>query len=219
MIRWWNETMAAFGDAIPIPLMVFLSFIVTALFAVGWYYWPSWLPPYGRHRRSGAGRSSRSGDRRARFKLGRLRWRLRWRRRRRTPEDPVPSEDLGPDDLPDLPAALLTLSADQLAEAGRFAEAVRERLRAILRDLIERGLIPPSPGWTVTELGRQAALTVPPLGQPLNAAVDVFSSIWYGLRPATADDNSAMRTHAAAVGQILADASNPMPKHAERGAS
>jgi hypothetical protein len=85
----------------------------------------------------------------------RLRWLLFWRRRRRRTV-PADIDGLAPDELPDLPAELLALTADQLAAAGRYAEAVRERLRAIVRELIDREVIEHRPGWTVTELAAAA---------------------------------------------------------------
>lgn len=210
--RWWNETVAALADMVPggVPMLAFLSIVATLLFSLAWYFWPQWLPWRWRTR-DGARRGSkrRRGDGAShRFRLGALRWRwrLRWRRRRRKPE-PVPA-DLPPDELPDLPAEVLALTADQLAAAGRFAEAVRERLRAVVRDLIERDVIPPSPGWTVTELSAAAITARPALGPPLRAAVDLFSQIWYGLRPATADDDQRMRTHAGGVRAALAGVAN-----------
>lgn len=121
------------------------------------------------------------------------------------------------DEVPDLPAEVLTLSADELAAAGRFAEAVRERLRAILRALMERDLLPISPGWTVMELARAGGQARAELAQPLDAAAAVFSDIWYGLRPATAEDDAAMRAHAAAVTAVLADVT-PAPAAAGRPA-
>jgi hypothetical protein len=99
---------------------------------------------------------------------------------------------------------VLALSADELAAAGRWAEAVRERLRAILRGLIERELVPSSPGWTVMELVRAAGRSRGDLSAPLDAAAAIFSEIWYGLRPATAEDDAAMRAHAAAVAALVA---------------
>ena len=111
--------------------------------------------------------------------------------------------DLPPDELPDLPAATLVLSADEYAAAGRFAEAVRERLRAIVRDLVEREVITHRPGWTVTELAREAASARPAAATPLDAATAVFSEIWYGQRVATATDDQAMRTHASGVRTAL----------------
>ena len=156
------------------------------------------LEPGGRDR----GRDRTSGRRRPRIRLrlGRLGW--RWRRRKRVKGRGEADEEYGADELPDIPAAELALSADELAAAGRYKEAVRERLRAMVRDLIELGVLPQTPGWTVTELAVAATAKRPALATPMRAAVDVFSHIWYGLRPATVEDDRAMRAHAAAVGQV-----------------
>jgi hypothetical protein len=80
----------------------------------------------------------------------------------------------------------------------------------MLRELIERGLLPASPGWTVMELAAAGARTRSALAGPLGAAAGIFSEIWYGLRPATADDDAAMRTHAAAVTAVAVE-SEPTP--------
>jgi hypothetical protein len=110
-----------------------------------------------------------------------------------------------PDDqLPALPAQELALSADQLAAEGRFAEAVRERLRAIVAQLVEQGVIAHVPGWTVTELAAQARRARPQLRSDLDNAVQLFSRIWYGLTPATAGDDEAMRGYARGVHEHLA---------------
>lgn len=205
MSRWINESFDNLTALMSVPMMVFLSIVLTILIAVGWYFWPAWLPWHWKRRDPGArDRAARSRDGQRRFRLGRLRWRLRWRRRRNRAVTPDDVDELPADELPELPAAVLALSADQLAAAGRYAEAVRERLRSIVRDLIERGLIPPSPGWTVTEMARQAGTTLPPLAAPMVAAVDVFSRIWYGLLPAHAEDDAAMRSYAETITQTLA---------------
>jgi hypothetical protein len=208
--RVWNEIVAVLADLVRggVPALVFLSFVGALLVALGWYFWPSWLPWYWRLRegRGGGGRTDRRTDWRGRFRLGGLRWRLRWRRRRaRVEEEQL---DLPPDVLPDLPAGVLALTADQLAAAGRYAEAVRERLRAMVRDLIERGVLPHSPGWTVTELATAAGRARPPLAAPLAGGVGVFSEIWYGLRPATAEDDATMRRYA---DQIAGSLTQPAP--------
>ena len=209
-MRWWTESIAALADAVPggVPMLVFLSFVLAVLLSLALYFWPGWLPWNWRFRRGsrGKGRSNQResrGWRRFRFGALRWRWRFRWRRRRRGERDAL--DDLPPDELPDMPAEVLALTADQLAAAGRYAEAVRERLRAIVRDLIERAVIPHTPGWTVTELAAAAGRARPALSPPLRGAADVFSEIWYGLRPATLDDDIAMRAHAKAVKQVLAD--------------
>jgi hypothetical protein len=202
-MRWWNEAVADLGDVIPVPLLAFLSLVLTLIIALLLYFWPlnfAWGSGSGRRRRDRS-KDGRVGGRRFRFGALRWRWRLRWRRRRRQASE---LDDLPADELPDLPASVLALTADELAAAGRYAEAVRERLRAIVRDLIERDVIPNSPGWTVTELARAAVQTRPALGSGLNGAVRVFSEIWYGLKPATADDDQSMRGYAAATAQALA---------------
>jgi hypothetical protein len=117
--------------------------------------------------------------------------------------------------VPDLPAEVLAMTADELAAAGRYAEAVRERLRSMLRLLIERGILPASPGWTVMELAGAARRARPALAGPLSDAADVFSKIWYGLRPATEQDDAAMRSHAAEVARVAdAPALQPTPASA-----
>jgi len=210
MIRWWNEAVATLADVGwgGVPGLAFFSFLATVLISLAWYFWPHWLP-WNWRVQSGSGRSGSragaAGGRGRRFRFGSLRWRwrLRWRRKKRG--RPEPLDDLPADALPDLPAEMLTLTADQLAAAGRYAEAVRERLRAIVRDLIERGVLPHSPGWTVTELATAAIQARPALAPSLRGAVDVFSEIWYGLRRARVEDDTAMRAHASDIKEIIAE--------------
>jgi Domain of unknown function (DUF4129) len=207
--RSCSELVADLADRVGggVPTLVFLTVLAAVLTALGWYFWPAWLP-WRWHWRGWRRRERRRRDRRTRRwgwpRLGRLRWRLpRWRRRRRRTAIATEPAELPADALPDVRAEVLTITADQFAAAGRFAEAVRERLRAIVRDLIERDVLPPSPGWTVTELARAGAGAMPPLATPLDGAVATFSEIWYGLRPATVDDDAAMRAHAAAIAAVL----------------
>jgi hypothetical protein len=214
--RLWSESVARLADHVSggVPTLFFLTALAAVLVALGWHFWPSWLPWNWRWHGSKRRRRDRRTRRWWRFRLGRLRWRLprwrlpRWRlRRRRRKLTTVATElaELPPDALPELSAELLTLTADQFAAAGRYAEAVRERLRATVRGLIERDVLQPSPGWTVTELARGAAVARPPLAAPLAEAVAVFSEIWYGMRSATAADDDAMRGHADAVAGVLAE--------------
>jgi hypothetical protein len=209
LTRFWSELVANLADHVSggVPTLVFLTVLAAALTALGWYFWPAWLPWHWHwHGWRRGNRSPRRRRRRWALRLGRLRWRLpRWRRWRRRAKASTEPAELPPDALPDLPAEVFALTADQLAAAGRYAEAVRERLRAIVRDLIERDVLPHSPGWTVTELARGAAIARPPLAGPLAEAVAIFSEIWYGLRPATAGDDAAMRARAGAVAAILAE--------------
>lgn len=213
MSRFWNEFVAALGDLVPggVLILGLLLFMVTSVVAVLWYYWPAWLPwrwRLGGRAEGGSSKpSSGSRSRLPRPRWPRLRWRwriprLRWRWRRRY--GPAPRTVVeSPDRLPELPAAVLALTADDLAAAGRYAEAVRERLRAIVRELIERDMLAYRPGWTVTELAQAAGRVWPAASAPLNAASEVFSQIWYGMRPATRDDDMAMRGYAEQVRAAL----------------
>jgi uncharacterized protein DUF4129 len=206
-MRWWTEAVAAVADHVPVPLLVLLSVAATALIALAWYTWPRWSPARWRLP------AWRWPDGRLRFRLPRIRlrwrwrWRWPWRRRRRRKAEPdvdVPDIDDVGEEVPEVPAQVLTTSADDLAAAGRYAEAVRERLRAVVRALIEADVIPHRPGWTVTELVASAGMAQPAIAADLTAATAVFSAIWYGLRLATVDDDAAMRRYAAAVTRTLA---------------
>lgn len=218
-MRGWHEFVAAVGDLVPggVPVIGLGLLLFTTVGAVLWYYWPDWLPSWRRRaRRSGPDRRrSRAGGAprlrrlltrlRVLFHPGSWRWRWRWRwRRRHRGKRSDPTVDLPADALPDLPAATLTLTADEYAAQGRYKEAVRERLRAIVRDLVERQVIDYRPGWTVTELARLAGAARPATAAPLAAASEIFSGIWYGRRPAGPEQDAAMREHAAAVRAALA---------------
>lgn len=131
-----------------------------------------------------------------------------WRPRRRQRPEPVdppadveapePADD---DAVPEVPPAQLASLADRYAAAGRYAEAVRERLRAMVRELVERGVLTHRPEWTVTELAAAAGRAAPQLAGTMTEAADVFSRIWYARRTATAADDARMRALAAAVSE------------------
>lgn len=76
--------------------------------------------------------------------------------------------------------------ADQAAGAGDWAGAVRERLRAVVRELEARGVLDPRPGRTAGEVHRDASAAVPALTEPLLRATMTFDEVWYGGRPADA---------------------------------
>ena len=76
--------------------------------------------------------------------------------------------------------------AESAAAAGRWADAVRERLRAIVRDLEQRGVLEPRPGRTAGEVARDAGAAVPALAAELMRATTVFDEVWYGGRTADA---------------------------------
>lgn len=76
--------------------------------------------------------------------------------------------------------------AERAAATGQWAEAVRERLRAIVRELEARGVLEPRPGRTAGEVARDGSAAVPTIAEPLVRATRTFDEIWYGGRLADA---------------------------------
>ncbi|MBT2210712.1 MULTISPECIES: DUF4129 domain-containing protein [Actinomadura] len=84
-------------------------------------------------------------------------------------------------------------AADAHAAAGRWAEAIRERLRAIARDLEERAVLSPRPGRTADELAAEAGEAVPQLADELRGGVRIFDDVWYGDRPGTSEGYARLK--------------------------
>jgi len=82
--------------------------------------------------------------------------------------------------------------ADEAAAQSRWADAVRERLRAVARELESRGVLDPRPGRTADELAREAGATVAAVAAPLARAVKVFDDVWYGGRTADASSYAVL---------------------------
>jgi Domain of unknown function (DUF4129) len=93
----------------------------------------------------------------------------------------------------DRTAAEHRAAADAHAAAGRWAEAVRDRLRALITGLEERSLLEPRPGRTADEAAVDAGRVVPECATELRAAARVFDDIWYGGRAADATHDAALR--------------------------
>lgn len=84
-------------------------------------------------------------------------------------------------------------AADRYAAEQRWAEAVRERLRAVARDLETRGVLDPRAGRTADEVAAEAGAALPDLALPLRAAATLFDEVWYGGRAATAESDRRLR--------------------------
>jgi len=82
--------------------------------------------------------------------------------------------------------------AERAAATGQWADAVRERLRAIVRELEARGVLEPRPGRTAGEVARDGSADVPTIAEPLLSATRTFDEIWYGGRPADATSYAAL---------------------------
>jgi hypothetical protein len=88
-------------------------------------------------------------------------------------------------------AADFRAEAEHFASSGAWAEAVRSRLRAVVRDLEDRGVVDARPGRTADEIARDAGRALPSVAADLRAAARLFDDVWYGGR--TADSASYTR--------------------------
>ncbi len=75
-------------------------------------------------------------------------------------------------------------AAERHAAAGRWSEALQERMRALVRSLEERALLDPRPGRTADEAAREAARVLPEHTAALRAAAVAFDEVTYAGRPA-----------------------------------
>jgi hypothetical protein len=169
-----DELAAAVFDIVSGPVLLLLLIVVAGVGGSLWYWYPAWVP------RRTPGRPKR----------------VKAAKKKRKKKEPAKAEPVvtaaEPEEAPAVPEDLLL--ADRLAAEGRFAEAVRQRLRDIIRDLVVAGVIAPQPGWTAAELAAVAAAQRPGVAWPLGAATELFSEIWYGDRPAGRAQDDRMRT-------------------------
>lgn len=84
-------------------------------------------------------------------------------------------------------------AADAHATRGEWAEAVRARLRAVVRGLEERDLLDARAGRTAHEAAREAGAVLPDCAADLRAAATTFDDIWYGAQAATAEMDAQLR--------------------------
>lgn len=82
-------------------------------------------------------------------------------------------------------------SAARHASAGRWNQAVQERMRAVVRSLEERTLIDPRPGRTADEAAAEAGRSLPSHAEALRLAARAFDDVTYGGR--TADEAAYLR--------------------------
>ncbi|MFG2622249.1 DUF4129 domain-containing protein [Streptomyces sp. NPDC048507] len=96
--------------------------------------------------------------------------------------------DRGPRSAADHRAA-----AEAHAAAGRWTEAVQERMRAVVRALEERTLLDPRPGRTADEAAAEAAASLPAHAADLHAAARAFDEVTYGGRPGDPEAYTRLR--------------------------
>lgn len=93
----------------------------------------------------------------------------------------------------ELSAAEHRAAAERFAAAAAWAEAIRERLRAIIRELEQRGLIEPRAGRTADEAAQDAGRVLPSCAAALSGSVRTFDDVWYGGREATREMYELLR--------------------------
>lgn len=76
-------------------------------------------------------------------------------------------------------------AAQRHAEAGDYAGAIIEGVRAIAAELEERGILPPRLGRTADELALEAASELPALAADLRIVTRLFDDVRYGDRDGT----------------------------------
>jgi hypothetical protein len=75
--------------------------------------------------------------------------------------------------------------AGRLADAGDYAGAIRECVRAIAAELDERGVLPPRTGRTANEFAEEAGRALPAHAAALREAAWRFDEVCYGQRAGT----------------------------------
>lgn len=124
-----------------------------------------------------------------------VRWRL-GRSARTARLAPAPLDDTGAS------AAEHRARAGEYAASGEFDDAVREWMRALVRDLEERDVLAPRAGRTAGEAAREAAAVLPAAGDAVADAARCFDETVYGGRPADAGSVDRMRAADEAVRRV-----------------
>lgn len=109
------------------------------------------------------------------WKVGLPRW-----QRRRSPDDALALD-------PTKAATDYRALADQAAAAGDWRIAVRERFRAVVRELEIRTVIDVRPARTAWEAAYSASRAVPAAADALHTGAELFNAVVYGDRAADAD--------------------------------
>ncbi|MHC1557586.1 DUF4129 domain-containing protein [Actinomycetospora sp. C-140] len=84
--------------------------------------------------------------------------------------------------------------ADGHAAAGRWDDAVRERMRAVVRSLEERTILEPRRGRTAGDAAREGGRALPAVADTLRDAARIFDETVYGGRPADEDADARVRS-------------------------
>jgi hypothetical protein len=90
-------------------------------------------------------------------------------------------------------AAQLRADAERHAAASAWDAAIADRMRALARDLSDRGVVDTPPGATVHGFARRAGTAFPSQAARLEAAASTFDDVRYLRRPGSAEAYHAVR--------------------------
>jgi hypothetical protein len=123
-----------------------------------------------------------------------LRWLGRPRKTKKRKSENKQGTAASATDSPLTGAALHRHNAELAADAADWAEAIRERFRAVIATLDERGLLPERADRTADEAARDAGEVLPEHRQPLGAAALAFDEVEYGEYVGTPDAYAVIST-------------------------
>ncbi len=89
--------------------------------------------------------------------------------------------------------------AEEHAAAGRWVEAVREAVRAIVRELQDRTILDARPGLTAHEAAWEAGARLPEVAERLHRAATLFDAVTFGSASATSADYETLKALAPEV--------------------
>jgi hypothetical protein len=102
-------------------------------------------------------------------------------------------------------------AADAAAARADYSTAVRERFRALARELEERAILDERPARTADEVAREVAAVAPDTAGLLRAAARAFDDVCYGGRRATREADAHVRAADDAVRRIRRTAAVSSP--------
>lgn len=92
-----------------------------------------------------------------------------------------------------LTAAEHRLAADAARSRADWSGAVRDRFRAVVRTLEERGVLDEHPGRTADEAAAEAGQMLPVLARRLRSGARVFDEVVYGAHEATREHDDELQ--------------------------
>lgn len=92
--------------------------------------------------------------------------------------------------------------AEAAAAQGDYRTAIRERFRAIVRELEFRTIISPRPSRTAFEAAALASRELPRASEPMYLAAEVFSAVMYGGTPGSEQGWQQILTAEAAIHHV-----------------